>query len=144
MCDKLIKLTVMNLVTAKAGAKHELLSNKLASGHYDTHQNDTQHKGLICNTQHEQQVAKPQCYYAEHHYTECRILFMIMLSVVMLNAVMLSVIMLSVVVPTSVLKRSFPFNNFRKKFFNFFFFRILVCFPIIMCCLSLTLRSFPC
>ncbi len=50
--DKLIELTVMNLVTAKAGAKHELLFNKPASGHNDTHQNDTQHKGLICNTQH--------------------------------------------------------------------------------------------
>jgi hypothetical protein len=47
----------MNLVTAKAGAKHELLFNKPASGRYDTHQNDIQHKGLICDTQHKEYSA---------------------------------------------------------------------------------------
>jgi hypothetical protein len=37
------------------------------------------------------------CYYAKYHYTECRILFTIMLNVLLLSVVRLNVVMLSVV-----------------------------------------------
>jgi hypothetical protein len=37
------------------------------------------------------------CYYAERHYAECRILFIVKLNVIMLSAVLLIVVMLNVV-----------------------------------------------
>jgi hypothetical protein len=45
-----------------------------------------------------------KCHYADHHYAECRISFIVklnvvMLSVIMLSAVMMNVVMLNVVAP---------------------------------------------
>ncbi len=70
---------------------------------HDTHQNDTQHIGLICNTQHNSLSINFIQRYSKHttlcwvSFPECRDYLNIMLSVVMLNVVMLSFLMLNVV-----------------------------------------------
>ncbi len=57
--------------------------------------NDTKHKGLICDTQHNVTVnindtQNNNALLLQCHYSECHILFIIMLNVIMLNVVMLS------------------------------------------------------
>jgi hypothetical protein len=56
----------------------------------DTQHNNTQHTGLICDTQHILSITLCiKCHYAECR-AKCRVSFIFMLSVVMLNFVMLS------------------------------------------------------
>jgi hypothetical protein len=97
--------------------------------HNDTQQNNihhnvTQHKGLICNTQHKCHSAIVTfsttiiCYYAECHSSECRMLFMIMLNVITLSFIMLSVIMLNVVAPkTELLKVVISTGGHKSNYF---------------------------
>ncbi len=59
----------------------------------DIQHNDTQHKGCICDTQHNNAL----------RYAECVILFNIILNVNMMIVVMVNAIMLSVVAPFSPL-----------------------------------------
>ncbi len=56
--------------------------------------NDAQHKGLICDTQHNNTLL--ESHYAECLYAECDLLF-----IVLLNVIILSVVMLIVVAPCS-------------------------------------------
>jgi len=57
--------------------------------HNDIEHYDTQHKGLICDTQHTWHLAL-LCHYAECCYAECRILFFIMMNVIKLSVIMVS------------------------------------------------------
>jgi hypothetical protein len=58
----------------------------------DIQLNDTQHKGLFVTLS-----VKPLCFNAECHYTECRVLFTVMLNVIMLSVILLNVVRLSVI-----------------------------------------------
>jgi hypothetical protein len=57
------------------------------------HHNDTQHKGLISETQITLSITL--YHYTEYWYDECHVLFTFMLNAVMLKAILLNVILLS-------------------------------------------------
>jgi hypothetical protein len=60
----------------------------------DIQHNGTQHKGLICDTQHTWHSITILYHYDKSHYDEWHFLCVVMLSVVMLNAVSLNVVAL--------------------------------------------------
>jgi hypothetical protein len=59
--------------------------------------NDTQHKGLVCVTQHNNAFHYNLCLYAERHSLLIVMLSVVVLSVVMQNVIMLNVVMLGFV-----------------------------------------------
>ncbi len=61
----------------------------------------------ISDVQDNIMVLNMECCYAGCHRTECRILFIVMLSVIMLNVVMLNAVMLSVVAQVNLLQKCF-------------------------------------
>ncbi len=61
--------------------------------HCNAEHTDTQHKGLVCDTQNNNALHYTECLYAK-----CHILFNVMLS--MLNIVMPSAVMLNVIMPS--------------------------------------------
>jgi hypothetical protein len=64
----------------------------------DNQHNDTQHKGLICDTRDTRHLAEQIC-----HYSECHILFIVSLNVVMLSIVILSIVILSIIILSIVI-----------------------------------------
>ncbi len=59
---------------------------------------------------------------AEHCYTECHILFIIMLNVIMLSVILLNVVMLSVIMLSVVMLNAVaPFQNDHKKLVRKFY-----------------------
>ncbi len=75
-------------------------AGRLDTQHNDTQQNNTQHSGLTCDTQHNWPFEKMTLSItALYQNAECGSLFIVVLSVIMLNVVMLNVVMLKVVAP---------------------------------------------
>ncbi len=74
-----------------AGRRHDTQDN-------DTQQNNIQHKGLICETQHDWQSGQIDALFDIR--LSVVMLNVVMLNVVMLNVVMLNVVMLNVVAPS--------------------------------------------
>jgi hypothetical protein len=60
----------------------------------DIQHDDTQHAGVVCDTQHNFTL-----HFAESRYAECHNFFLFMLTVIMLSVVKLRVFMQSVVAP---------------------------------------------
>ncbi len=63
----------------------------------DTQHNDSQHKVLICDTQHKWYSAYKTLSIKNSHNADCHVLFIVVLNGIILSVVMLSVLMLGVV-----------------------------------------------
>ncbi len=60
------------------GKEHKYKVWRTNTQHNDIRHNDTQHKGIICDIQHNALSITTLCHNAECHYDECRILFIAM------------------------------------------------------------------